>query len=134
MPCDSNFLFIFYIFTHLFYTTQLLSLHKRHISLLRDRNKSIYLSIINRYTEESLLQPASTSMKSHSTSLLYLSQNPAAAINGKSLKEFLQSRITKIQCRHYYLQFSRVPPSFTDDSDDSQLLSLFPALEISHGW
>ena len=48
MPCDSNFLFIFYIFTHLFYTTQLLSLHKRHISLLRDRNKSIYLSIIYR--------------------------------------------------------------------------------------
>ena len=46
MPCDSNFLFIFYIFTHLFYTTQLLSLHKRHISLLRDRNKSIYLSFL----------------------------------------------------------------------------------------
>ena len=45
MPCNLHFLFIFYIFTHLFYTTQLLSLHKRHISLLRDRNKSIYLSI-----------------------------------------------------------------------------------------
>ena len=37
------FSFIFYIFTHLFYTTQLLSLHKCHISLLRDRNKSTYL-------------------------------------------------------------------------------------------
>ena len=54
--------------------------------------------------------------RTHSASLTNISANPAAGVNGKSLRRWLSERIQMCQVRHYYQQFVPIPPSQLDDS------------------
>lgn len=86
--------------------------------------------LVKEYSQASLLNTSSTTERTHSPSLLRLTSNPLAGINGKSLNEWILGRMQLIRVRHYYLQFIQQPASIDDThgDDDSEI---FPHLATS---
>ena len=72
--------------------------------------------LVASYTTEDLLDVIG--VKTHSPSMLSLTGNPISGINGKSLREWMVTRITKCRIRHYYRQFDAEPASFESQSDE----------------
>lgn len=65
--------------------------------------------------------------RTHSPSLLSITANPLAGINGKSLKDWITQRMEMCRVRHYYQQFITVSPSYVEE----EISVLYPNLVLS---
>lgn len=77
--------------------------------------------LVEKYSEESLLESVCDMSRSHSSSLLTVPSNPMAGTNGKSLLKWMNDRVELIKVRHYYQQFSQVAASYMDTTGASSM-------------
>jgi len=84
-----------------------------------DKSMNDIKLLAEKYQKEDLLTLSSTSPRSHSPTLLTVPANPISGTNGKSLRQWMDSRMELIRVRHYYQQYSQVAASFVDSTSSS---------------